>query len=63
MVRTCKQYLLHHGYPGRLSTAGNLAFPFTPPEVSLGPAYRFNVYHLLHTHDPDALFPLEVEAV
>ena len=36
VVRTCKQYLLHHGYPGRLSTAGNLAFPFTPPEVSLG---------------------------
>jgi len=61
VVRTCKQYLLHHGYPGRLSTAGNLAFPFTPPEVSLGPAYRFNVYHLLHTPDPDALFPLEVE--
>ena len=35
VVRTTKQYLLHHGYPGRLSTAGNLAFPFTPPEVSL----------------------------
>jgi Acyclic terpene utilisation family protein AtuA len=63
VVRTCKQYLLHHGYPGRLSTAGNLAFPFTPPEVSLGPAYRFSVYHLLHTPDPDALFPLEVEAL
>jgi hypothetical protein len=63
VVRTCKQYLLHHGYPGRLSTAGNLAFPFTPPEVSLGPAYRFNVYHLLYTADPDALFPLEVETL
>ncbi len=63
VVRTCKQYLLHHGYPGRLSTAGNLAFPFTPPEVSLGPAFRFNVYHLLHRADPDALFPLEVETL
>ncbi len=63
VVRTCKQYLLHHGYSGRLSTAGNLAFPFTPPEVSLGPAYRFNVYHLLHTADPDALFPLEIEVL
>jgi hypothetical protein len=29
----------------------------------LGPAYRFNVYHLLHTADPDALFPLEVETL
>jgi hypothetical protein len=63
VVRTTKQYLLHHGYPGRLSTAGNLAFPFTPPEVSLGPAYRFNVYHLMHTPDPDGLFPLEIEVV
>ena len=63
VVRTCKQYLLHHGYQGRLSTAGNLAFPFTPPEVSLGPAYQFSVYHLLHTPDPDALFPLEVETL
>jgi hypothetical protein len=63
VVRTCKQFLLHFGYPGRLSTAGNVAFPFTPPEVSLGPAYRFNVYHLLHVDDADALFPVEVEAV
>ncbi len=63
VVRTLKQYLLHHGYAGRLSTAGNLAFPFTPPEVSLGPAYRFNVYHLLRTPDPDALFPLEIETL
>ncbi|MSP01951.1 MAG: acyclic terpene utilization AtuA family protein [Acetobacteraceae bacterium] len=63
VVRTCKQYLLHFGYPGRLSTAGNLAFPFTPPEVSLGPAYRFNVYHLLKVDDPDALFPMVIEEV
>jgi Acyclic terpene utilisation family protein AtuA len=63
VVRTCKQFLLHFGYPGRLSTAGNIAFPFTPPEVSLGPAYRFNVYHLLHVDHADALFPVEIEMV
>ena len=63
VVRTTKQYLLHHGYEGRLSTAGNLAFPFTPPEVSVGPAYRFNVYHLMRANDLDALFPLEIETV
>lgn len=63
VVRTCKQYLLHYGYPGRLSTAGNLAFPFTPPEVSLGPAYRFNIYHLLKVADTDAMFPVTVEAL
>jgi hypothetical protein len=63
VVRTCKQFLLHYGYPGRLSTAGNVAFPFTPPEVSLGPAYRFNVYHLLQVDDPDTLFPIQLLAL
>lgn len=63
VVRTFKQYLLHHGYPGRLSTGGNIAFPFTPPEVSLGTAYRFNVYHLMRAHDLQSLFPLELETL
>ncbi len=63
VVRTMKQYLLHYGYPGRLSTGGNLAFPFTPPEVSLGTAYRFNVYHIMTTDRYDELFPLVVESL
>jgi hypothetical protein len=63
VARTTKQYLLHHGFPGRLSTGGNLAFPFTPPEVSIGTAYRFNIYHLMRVHNLDALFPLEVETL
>jgi hypothetical protein len=63
VVRTTKQYLLHHGYPGRLSTGGNLAFPFTPPEVSIGPAYRFNIFHLMRTDDLEALFPLDIETL
>ncbi len=63
VVRTAKQYLLHHGYPGRLSTGGNLAFPFTPPEVSIGPAFRFNIYHLMRAHDLDGLFPMDIETV
>jgi hypothetical protein len=63
VVRTTKQYLLHHGYEGRLCTGGNVAFPFTPPEVSIGPAYRFNVYHLMRAANLDALFPLEIETL
>jgi len=63
VARTTKQYLFHHGFPGRLSTGGNLAFPFTPPEVSIGTAYRFNIYLLMRVHNLDALFPLEVETL
>lgn len=52
--------LMHYGFPGRKATAGNLALPFAPSDVRLGPVYRFNVYHLLRVDDPCALFPLEV---
>ena len=63
VVRTAKQYLMHFGYAGRLSTGGNLAFPFTPPEVSVGEAYRFNAYHLMRVTELESLFPLTVETV
>jgi hypothetical protein len=56
-----KQYLLHHGFPGRISTAGNLAFPFTPPEVMSGTAYRFNVYHVMEVDALEPLFPVTIE--
>ncbi|MDB5999385.1 MAG: hypothetical protein JWP52_1084 [Rhizobacter sp.] len=43
-----KQNLLHYGYPGRVSTAGNLAFAFTPSELDANAAYRFVLYHVMH---------------
>lgn len=51
--------LMHHGYPGRKSTAGNLAFPFAPSDVPFGPVYAFSVYHLMQVDDPCELFPVE----
>src|SRR5262249_57203633 len=61
VIRATKQYLLHHGYEGRLCTAGDLAFPFTPPEVATGAAYRFNVFHVMEIKDMARSFPVEVE--
>lgn len=61
VIRTAKQYLLHYGFAGRLSTAGNLAFPFTPPELDAGAAYRFSIYHLMDAEDQADLFPVTVE--
>lgn len=55
-LRSC---YLHYGYPGRKSTAGNLAFPFAPSDVSFGPVYAFSVYHLMAVEDPCGLFPIE----
>ncbi|MEY9848232.1 hypothetical protein ABH940_005333 [Streptacidiphilus sp. BW17] len=50
--------MLHFGYPGRLSTAGNLAFPYSPSDFHAGAVYEWSVYHLMAVADPSALFPV-----
>lgn len=50
--------LLHYGYEGRISTAGNLAFPFSPSDIKAGPVYEFSIYHLLEL---DGSSPFQVE--
>jgi len=53
--------LLHIGYPGRQSTAGNLAFPYSPSDISHGLVYEFSVYHLLTVDDPLTPFPCTIQ--
>ncbi|MBP5236477.1 MAG: 3-methylaspartate ammonia-lyase, partial [Clostridia bacterium] len=53
--------LLHYGYPGRIATAGNLAFPFSPSDIKVGPIYVFSIYALLRTNDPVSLFKCSFE--
>lgn len=55
--------LLHYGYPGRIATAGNLAFPFSPSDMKVGEIYVFSVYALLRTDDPTKLFTPVYEEV
>lgn len=50
--------MLHFGYEGRISTAGNLAFPFSPSDCKMGEVFEFNIYHLLQVDDPVSLFPI-----
>ncbi|MGG5808563.1 acyclic terpene utilization AtuA family protein [Falsiroseomonas sp. CW058] len=63
VVATAKQYLLHHGFAGRLSTGGNIAFPFTPPELSAGAAWRYSIYHVAECDDLAAAFPVETTTI
>jgi hypothetical protein len=55
-----KQNLLHFGFPGRLTTGGNLAFAFTPSEIEANDCYRFVLYHLLLGVKPDDVFSIDV---
>jgi hypothetical protein len=58
IVATFKQYLLHHGFTGRKATAGNIAFPFTPPEIATGTAHRFTIHHVMEIAAQAPLFPV-----
>ena len=43
--------MLHCDYPGRKSSAGNLAFPFSPSDIHVGDVYTFSIYHLVKVDD------------
>ena len=55
--------MLHFGYEGRISTAGNLAFPFSPSDFKVGEVYEFSLYHLMKVNDPAELFPISYVSV
>jgi hypothetical protein len=51
---------LHCPFEGRTTTAGNLAFPFSPSDLAGGPVYEFSAYHLMEVEDQVKLFPYDV---
>jgi hypothetical protein len=55
--------LQHASYPGIVNTAGNMAYPFSPFGLPVGPAYRFAVYHLMPLGDACECFPMVIEEV
>jgi hypothetical protein len=54
---------LHQPFDGRKTTAGNLAFPFSPSDMDGGEVYRFGVYHLMEIEPGEQLrlFPIVME--
>ncbi|EMQ3075664.1 acyclic terpene utilization AtuA family protein [Yersinia enterocolitica] len=54
--------LLHYGYAGRIATAGNLAFPFSPSDIRAGLVYEFSIYHLME-YTPEIAFKFRLENV
>ena len=53
--------MLHTDFPGRLCREGNMAFPFSPSDIEVGPVYRFSVYHVAELDDPSEPFPIQYE--
>lgn len=50
---------LHQPFPERKATAGNLAFPFSPSDLSGGPVYEFSLYHLMEIESSAKMFPVK----
>ena len=45
---------------GRMCIAGNLAIPFSPSDLPVGPVYRFSVWHTMRLEDPLEVFPIKL---
>jgi hypothetical protein len=52
---------LHHAIPQYSGLTSHLAFPFSPPEVNVGPVFRFGLNHVLHIDSPNEMFPVVIE--
>lgn len=50
---------LHQAFEGRKTTAGNLAFPFSPSDLQGGAVYEFSLYHLLEIDKEQTIFPVK----
>ena len=58
-----RSHLLHMGFEGRFSTAGNMAFPFSPADIPTGPVFEFNIFDVMHDVDQNSLFPVQMSTV
>jgi hypothetical protein len=63
IVSLARSTALHQPFPGRKATAGNLAFPFSPSDLSGGPVYEFALYHLMEVDDPESMFPVNLYTI
>lgn len=50
-------------FPGRLCKSGNMAFPFSPSDIAVGPTYRFSIFHVVKPDSPYSMFPIEYAEV
>ena len=63
VLSLARSSFLHCPFPGRKTTAGNLAFPFSPSDVVGGEVYEFSVYHLMEMDDQLSFFDIHMERI
>jgi ribosome modulation factor len=63
VIALARTSMLHSDFPGRLCKEGNMAFPFSPSDLTAGEVYRFSMSHIVMPDDPYEMFPIEHEVV
>lgn len=56
IIAFIRSTLLHTGYKGRKSTAGNLAILFSPSDFDGGKVYKFSVHHLIEVESEKEVY-------
>ena len=58
------RYILLHGdFEGRMCISGNMAIPFSPSDMTVGPVYEFSVWHVMECEHPLEAVRMEMEAL
>lgn len=52
--------MFFNDYPGRTSTAGNIATLFSPADIQMGESYVWNIWHSLPLEDPCEPFKIKI---
>ena len=55
--------MLHCDYDGRKSSAGNVAFPFSPSDIHAGEVYEFSIFHLASVDSLEETVKIKIEEV
>lgn len=63
VLATARGRMMHFNYEGRKSTAGNLAFPYSPSDHPLGAVYEFSAYHVIEVDDFSEAYQIEYQTV
>jgi Acyclic terpene utilisation family protein AtuA len=61
IAKLARSSVLHSSYPERKSTEGNVAMPFAPTEIPVGPVFVWSIYHGLPLEDP--LEPFKIDTI
>ena len=59
LATTLSHFALHNPIPEWHGLISTLAYPFAPAELHKGPAYRFNMNHVVEPEDPLEMFRFE----